>query len=71
VLHEEDENTDLLSDMTNDIIGDIEMPHMWKVNSDSDECLIVSIDNVLCKMIFIDLGEERFVCSIPNVIEID
>jgi len=67
MLREEDENINLLSDMINNIIGDIEIPHMWKVNSDSDECLIVSIDNVLCKMIFIDLGEERFVCNIPNV----
>jgi len=60
VLREEDENTELLNDMTNNIIKDIKMSHMWKLNSDGDECLIVSIDNVLCKMIFINLSEERF-----------
>jgi len=28
VLRDEDENTDLLNGMTNNIIGDIKMPHM-------------------------------------------
>jgi len=60
------------SDNTVTRIGEINIPHMWKVRfmEEVGEFLI-SIHDVCSKLIVVDKEFEQFVCAMPNVFEID
>lgn len=61
------------SDDTLTIIGEIDIPHMWKVRSMEEvgERLLISIRDVYSKMVLVDRGAEQFVCAMPNTFEND
>lgn len=54
------------------IIDDIELPHIWQVQSmdiNNDRCFVPITDVV--KIVFIDFGGQQYVCTIPNLFEAD
>jgi len=53
------------------IIGDIELPHIWRVQSIDETELIVPINDVCNKMIMMNFEAESYIASMPNVYEID
>ncbi|XP_024889701.1 uncharacterized protein LOC112466052 [Temnothorax curvispinosus] len=54
------------------ILGEIEIPHMWKIRSlTTSNQFLVSIVEVASKMVLVDIGEQMYVCSMPNVFEAD
>lgn len=53
------------------IIGDIDIPHMWKFVEEMGERFVISIHDVCSKMVVMDVGTEQFICAMPNIFEID
>jgi len=53
------------------IIGDIELPHIWRVQSIDETEHIIPISDICNKMIMMNFGAESYVANMPNVYEID
>lgn len=52
-------------------VGEIKLPHIWKVISINNDKSLVSIDDIYSKVMFINVGTEQYICMLPNLFEAD